>query len=69
MSFSCVESALYVHGVWVRRRACASAAFGGEAQTTRIATVWTVTSIFCPRNAFGPRHFKSRSGSESRHSL
>lgn len=45
MSFSSVESALYVHVVRVRRNACASLVFGGEAQTTRIATVCAVRSF------------------------
>lgn len=41
MFSSSVESASYVHVVLIRRTACASLVFRGEAQTTRIATVWT----------------------------
>lgn len=40
MSSSSVESASYVHVARIRRNACASLVFRGEAQTTRIATVF-----------------------------
>ena len=35
MSFTSVDSALYVHVVWVRRNACAFLVFRGEAQTNK----------------------------------